>query len=88
MPLNLSAQVSTLKPMRKALSLGDAPAPPAGESCDVRDILASANTGQDESFAAMIGLLDPAKASDGNLRKAAETLASLHQSFGDDKKSN
>lgn len=85
-PLTLAMRSAPSTPVRKSLSLGEVPSAPDDESCDVRAILASAVSGQDESFAAMIGVLDvPALGS--KVQKAAETLASLHESFGDDESS-
>jgi type IV secretion system protein VirD4 len=84
-PLTLIARPEPPKPARKALSLGAAPPAPAGESCDVREMLASATKSQDEDFAAMTRVLDTASgASCDNVRKAAETLAALHHCFGND----
>ena len=83
-PLKLIARPATPKPPRRALSLGAAPPAPAGESCDVRDMLASVATDQDEGFAAMMTVLEATQ--ETKVREAAETLASLHQSFGDDTK--
>ncbi len=71
---------------RKSLSLGTAPPAPAGENCDVRDILASVASGQDEDFATMINVLDTAPATGGKARQAVEALTFLHQAFGDNEK--
>ncbi|MBR1040683.1 type IV secretory system conjugative DNA transfer family protein [Bradyrhizobium viridifuturi] len=80
-PLTLVSRSAPPQP-RKTLSLGAAPAAPPGENCDVRDILASAVTGQDESFAVMMSVLRAAP--DTKVHQAIETLASLHRSFGGD----
>lgn len=69
------------KPESKSLSLGIAPPAPPGESCDVRNILKSAEARQDEEFSAMVSVLDTSSGS--KTREAADTLASLHRSFGD-----
>ena len=82
-PLVLAPRQSASKPSRKALALGAAVAP-IGESCDLRDILASAGEGQGEAFDAMIGILKSHHAEPGPLADAAETLRVLHRSFGDD----
>jgi type IV secretion system protein VirD4 len=83
-PLSLVARRSAAKPEPKSLSLGAPPPAPPGEGCDVRDILKSAETRQDEDFSAMMNVLDIS--SDAKMREAADTLASLHRSFGDDTK--
>lgn len=70
--------------MRKPLSLGEAPQAPAGESCDVRDILASAAEAQHDDFEAMRGVLGTAAKSREAVRNATEELAFLHASFGAD----
>ena len=80
-PLTLVSRSTPPQP-RKTLSLGAAPAAPPGENCDVRDILASAVTGQDESFAVMMSVLRAAP--DTKVHQAIETLTSLHRSFGGD----
>jgi type IV secretion system protein VirD4 len=82
-PLTLVAR-RTAKPESKSLSLGIAPTAPPGESCDVRNILKSAEARQDEEFSAMMSVLDTSSGS--KAREAADTLASLHRSFGDDTK--
>jgi type IV secretion system protein VirD4 len=82
-PLTLVAR-RTAKPESKSLSLGIAPPAPPGESCDVRNILKSAEARQDEEFSAMVSVLDTSSGS--KTREAADTLASLHRSFGDDTK--
>jgi type IV secretion system protein VirD4 len=84
-PLTLIARPEPKKPARKALSLGAAPAAPAGESCDVRDMLASVASSQDEEFGAMMEVLGTVPES-ARVRQVGETLASLHHSFGDDEK--
>ncbi|MFC6493969.1 type IV secretory system conjugative DNA transfer family protein [Ancylobacter dichloromethanicus] len=84
-PLTLMARTEPKTPVRKALSLGVAPAAPAGESCDVRDMLASVASSQDEEFGAVMEVLGKAPNS-ARVRQAGEALASLHQSFGDDEK--
>jgi type IV secretion system protein VirD4 len=84
-PLKLIARSEPQKPVRKALSLGEAPPAPGGESCDVREMLASVATNQDEAFGAMIGVLGTVPES-ARVRQASEMLVSLHQSFGDDEK--
>ncbi len=84
-PLTLIARSEPQKPARKALSLGAAPAAPAGESCDVRGMLASVASSQDEEFGAMMDVLGTASES-ARVRQAGEALASLHQLFGDDEK--
>ncbi len=85
-PLTLTARSAVPKLTRKELSLGMAPPAPAGENCNVRDMLTSVAAGQDESFAAMMNVIDTSSTTDRKVRQAAETLASLHQSFGDDEK--
>jgi type IV secretion system protein VirD4 len=82
-PLTLVAR-RTAKPESKSLSLGIAPPAPPGESCDVRNILKSTEARQDEEFSAMMSGLDTSSGS--KTREAADTLASLHRSFGDDTK--
>jgi type IV secretion system protein VirD4 len=79
-PLTLVAR-RMAKPESKSLSLGIAPPAPPGESCDVRNILKSAEARQDEEFSAMVSVLDTSSGS--KTREAADTLASLHRSFGD-----
>jgi type IV secretion system protein VirD4 len=85
-PLTLVARPATSKSARRSLSLGAAPRAPAGENCDLRDVLASAAMGQDESFAAMINVLDTAHTHDSKVQQAIKSLGSLHASFGDDEK--
>ena len=46
------------------------------------DILASAATGQDENFSAMMRVLRTAPTT--KVQNAIETLTSLHESFGED----
>ncbi len=84
-PLTLIPRPAAPKPGRKSLSLGAAPSAPAGESCDVRDILASVASGQDDDFVTMMSVLGTAPETSG-VQQAAQTLASLHQSFGNDEK--
>ena len=84
-PLTLVARPAASKSTRRSLSLGAAP-PPAGENCDLRDILASAALGQDESFAAMINVLDTTHTRDSKVQQAVKALGALHTSFGDDEK--
>jgi type IV secretion system protein VirD4 len=67
---------------RKALSLGSAPPPPPGESCDVRDILAATADEQDDGFNAMTVVLRDAPGL--KAKQAAETLDVLNRAFGDD----
>lgn len=81
-PLTLVARRTATKPESKVLSLGIAPPAPPGESCDVRDILKSAEARQAKGFSAMMSVLDTSSGS--KTREAADTLASLHRSFGDD----
>lgn len=83
-PLMLMARSASQKPARKTLSLGAAPPVPAGESCDVRDILASVSMAQDEEFIAVLSGLERSISASQGVRQAAETLVSLHRSFGDD----
>ena len=84
-PLTLvSRSAPPQPPPRKTLSLGAAPAAPPGENCDVRDILSSAATGQDEIFTVMMNVLRTAP--ETNVGQAIETLVTLNQSFGDDDK--
>jgi type IV secretion system protein VirD4 len=85
-PLTLIPRTGAPKMARKSLSLGTAPPAPAGENCDVRDILASVASGQDEDFATMINVLDTAPATGGKARQAVEALTFLHQAFGDNEK--
>ena len=73
-----------VKAGRRLLSLGEAPQGPAGESCDVRDILASAADAQDDDFEAMHGVVATVAKSSEAVRRATEELASLHASFGED----
>jgi type IV secretion system protein VirD4 len=82
-PLVLAPRQAVSKPSRKTLSLGTAPAP-IGESCDLREILASAGEGQGEAFDAMMGVLKSRDIEAGPLADAAKTLEALHRSFGDD----
>ena len=77
-----AARFPISKPTSKPLSLGEPPPAPKGETCDVRSILASAETAQSDEFAAMIDALG--KASEGRVREALDTLTSLHASFGDE----
>lgn len=85
-PLKLKQRSAAPTPaLRKALALGPSPAP-TGESCDVRDILASAGEGQDEAFGAMIKVLRTSVASDSGVGQAARTLETLQRSFGEDEK--
>lgn len=72
-------------PVRKTLTLGAAPAP-AGESCDLRDILASAGEGQGEAFDAMMDVLESDQTLGVAVTEAKKTLEALHRSFGDDDK--
>jgi len=82
-PLTLVSRPAPAQPQpRKSLSLGSAPPIPPGENCDLRDILASASTGQDENFAAMMRVLGTAP--ETKVHDAIETLTSLHESFGED----
>lgn len=83
-PLTLIARSESQKPARRTLSLGAAPPVPAGESCDVRHILASVSTAQDEDFIAVLSGLERSISASQGVRQAAETLVSLHRSFGDD----
>ena len=83
-PLTLIARPELQKPARKALSLGGAPPAPAGESCDVRHILASAQAGQNEDFDAMIDIFRGPP--EQKVQKAVDALNALHRSFGEEKK--
>lgn len=84
-PLVLAPHPAGSKPVRKTLALGDAPTP-VGENCDLRDILASAEEGQDEAFDAMMGVIKSDQAEGGPLAEATKTLEGLHRSFGDEDK--
>ncbi|MBC9978216.1 type IV secretory system conjugative DNA transfer family protein [Bradyrhizobium campsiandrae] len=86
-PLTLVARPTSPKATRPALSLGAAPTAPAGENCDLRDILASAGNNQDEDFVTMTSVLGVVQASSSVICEAAEVLAILHQSFGNTEKS-
>ncbi|KIU53307.1 MULTISPECIES: type IV secretory system conjugative DNA transfer family protein [Nitrobacteraceae] len=84
-PLTITARRGTPKSERKPLSLGESPPSTPGDSCDVRDILASASGQQDENFGAMMKTLHLGTRSGSNLvQEAANTLLSLHRSFGDE----
>ncbi|GEC15452.1 type IV secretory system conjugative DNA transfer family protein [Nitrobacter winogradskyi] len=83
-PFTLIARPAAPKAAQKSLSLGAAPPTPAGESCDIRDIMASVASGQDDDFGAMMNVLGAAPKT--KVRLAVETLACLHHSFGDDRK--
>ncbi len=85
-PLALIARTTAPKAAKKTLSLGAMPPAPAGENCDVRDILVSVASCQNDDFGTMARVLDTTTAaSSGAVQKAAETLAALHESFGNDK---
>lgn len=70
---------------RKSLSLGTPPEQ-IGESCDLRDILASAAVEQNEAFAAMQSVLNAEGSDASPMARAAEALETLQRSFGDDEK--
>ena len=83
-PLELAPRGKAVRPAAKSLSLGKAPTAPAGENCDVREILAAVADGQDEEFDSMMKVLRAESAP--KIRAAADTLRSLNQSFGDEDK--
>lgn len=70
-PLTLIARSESQKPARRTLSLGAAPPVPAGESCDVRHILASVSTAQDEDFIAVLSGLERSISASQGVRQAA-----------------
>ena len=69
---------------RKTLSLGAQPTAPAGENCDVREILAAAAADQSSEFGLMIDVLKIAPGA--KVQEALKTLRSLDDSFGDTEK--
>lgn len=81
-PLALTPRRTAPRPVAKSLSLGEAPAVPAGESCDLREILAAATDGQDEEFSSMMKVLRAESAP--KMQAAVDALRSLNESFGDD----
>lgn len=68
----------------KMLSLGTQPSAPAGETCDVREILAAAAQEQDAEFNAMSATVRNEHGP--TVREAIETLDALHRSFGKDER--
>lgn len=78
------APTSPAEPKRKALSLGAQPPAPAGENCDVREILAAAAADQRDEFGTMVDVLRTAPGP--KVQEAFETLRSLNQSFGETEK--
>ncbi|MBY3060381.1 type IV secretory system conjugative DNA transfer family protein [Rhizobium leguminosarum] len=84
-PLELPPRRAVPRQTGKTLSLGAAPAVPAGENCDVREILAAASDGQDEEFASMMKVL---RADAGpKVQAAADALQSLNRAFGEQNQS-
>ncbi|MFD2029492.1 hypothetical protein ACFSKM_02490 [Ancylobacter dichloromethanicus] len=81
-PPSLASPAPVFPARRKILSLGAAP-DEAGESCDLRDILASAVVDQDEDFVAMMSTLKAPSVSTTAVQSATEVLAALHRSFGE-----
>lgn len=69
--------------LRKKLSLGTAPTA-VGESCDMRDILASAESHQNEAFKTMVGVLQSEAGTSSAVKQAAQELTQLLSSFGDE----
>jgi type IV secretion system protein VirD4 len=72
----------------KTLSLGEAPSPPAGENCNVRDILVAAAHEQNQEFAAMTKTLGVDFAEMDRVQRARSLLVDLHESFGEEDKSS
>lgn len=82
LPLALTPRRTAPNPAAKSLSLGEAPTAPAGESCDLREILAAATDGQDEQFNSMMKVIRAESAP--KMQAAVDALRSLNESFGDD----
>jgi len=68
---------------RSALSLGDEPEPPRGESCNIRDVLTASHDVQDTNFVAMIGTARHPGTNE-KLDSAVALLSHLNDAFGDD----
>jgi type IV secretion system protein VirD4 len=72
------------KRARRKLSLGETPVRSAGESCDLRDVLAASEAIQKDGLNAMMTALASANGEGGEkLGEAQELLATLHDRFGD-----
>jgi type IV secretion system protein VirD4 len=84
-PLALKPRPAPATAGRKPSSRGEAPQAPAGESYDIRDILASAAAAQNGDVEVMRGVLGAVAQSSAAVRDATEELASRHGSFGEDR---
>jgi type IV secretion system protein VirD4 len=84
-PLELAPRQAVSRAPTKTLSLGAQPAPPPGESCDVREILAAANDGQDDEFRSMMKVLRTEAGP--KVQAAADALQTLNRSFGEEERS-
>ncbi|MGA0564768.1 type IV secretory system conjugative DNA transfer family protein [Ancylobacter sp. VNQ12] len=81
-PLTLPSSSAGAAAARKVRSLGTAPER-AGESCDLRDILALAAIDQDDGFAAMVSTLRSVSGETSAVQSMRETLTALNRSFGE-----
>ena len=80
-PLATSASRPTGK--RRSLTLGDAPAAPPGETCNIRDALAAADEIAAGAFEDMLSTV-PTNREDLSVRAATDTLRQMRAQFGDD----
>jgi type IV secretion system protein VirD4 len=70
----------------KRLSLGETPARPIGENCNLDDLLVAAEAAQKEGFAHMIGAAHRTKSTSTDLPNATAILEILENSFGEELK--
>ena len=80
---SVSAQLPAAEAPRNRLSLGAEREPPAGESCDIRNVIRAAEHAQDDDFRTMVASVDGIVIGE-RLREARAALSDLEERFGDD----
>lgn len=83
--LAIAKAATPKEPVRRALTLGTAPAPPRGENCNIRNVLTASEGEQETEFATLLSAVADPNGSE-TLKSVAVVLSRLNKAFGDDER--